>query len=179
MSTHLETESDTGQPAGGPELARGSQDTMDTGEDPEQDASIEGADGDELLPTKSSQPLLLKRDTRTKADREAAKGQKPGSKGNFTGESYEFLRSHLREYNLLDRSSEGKNTRLAAFWHKINAGIWERLTLEEGRTITDVGPEASEADITVEMQEVSDNVCDREKRLTEGPGPEELVSLEV
>lgn len=95
------------------------------------------------------------RRSKTKAEREAAKGQKAGNPGRFHGEAFNYLFKHVTEYNAMDKISKGKNTRLGKFWHKVQSGFWEAVTVDDARKNIDGGAAMSAEEVVSSTNEVS------------------------
>ena len=102
-----------------------------------------------------SLPNVPARRSKTKEEREAAKGDKAGNPGRFHGEAFLYLSRYVTEYNAIDKTSKGKNTRLGKFWHKIKAGFWEVATVDEARKGLDGSAVMSDDEVVNVTNEVS------------------------
>ncbi|GJF00733.1 hypothetical protein PsYK624_170330 [Phanerochaete sordida] len=76
------------------------------------------------------------RRTKTKAEREAAKGGKAGNPGNFKGAEKDLLEALVPEFLAIDRTtSRGKSGRFVEFWYKVSRAFWGNVSLARAREI--------------------------------------------
>lgn len=118
-------------------------------------------------PGRPENPLNVPvRRSKTKEEREAAKGDKAGSPGRFHGQAFLYLSQHIPEYNAIDKTGKGKNTRLGKFWHKIKAGFWQVVSVEEAREGLDKSAVMSDDDVVNNTNEVSSSPTASDSSLT-------------
>ena len=111
---------------------------------------------------------VVERYTRTKAEREKAKGKKAGSPGRFHGEQLQFLQSKLADYEALANfSGDKRRNALSTFWHSaINAGFWVKFDLNDVRTTVSGHASMKDDDIIArqiccsDLLVASTSVCD-------------------
>ncbi|GJF00034.1 hypothetical protein PsYK624_163110 [Phanerochaete sordida] len=66
--------------------------------------------------------------SKTKVEREAAKGQKTGAPGNFRGAPGLYLSGFWAWYVELMEMERGKKKALDGFWYTVRIGLWLRFT---------------------------------------------------
>lgn len=74
------------------------------------------------------------RKSKTKAEREAARGGKVGGRDRFKDEQAAFLNQFRAAYDTVPRGKKGKNKKLAEFWHLVRAAFWAKFTWKDARS---------------------------------------------
>ncbi|KAF7790017.1 hypothetical protein EIP86_000965 [Pleurotus ostreatoroseus] len=91
-------------------------------------------------------PKAKKRKSKTKPEREAAKGRRPGAKDRFQGLQFKFLESRLEAYGAIQVTQGGRKAQeeTAEFWETTTSQFWQQFSWEECRK--DIGEKAANWD---------------------------------
>lgn len=105
----------------------GDEDDEEEGSDDEEEESDD--EGEEEGDDAGKAGTIEKKQPRTKAMREAARGGKAGNPGRFKGKVLEMLEGLVPDYVRIDKrkGARGKNTRLKEFWHIARSAIWDQF----------------------------------------------------
>ncbi|KAF7789195.1 hypothetical protein EIP86_000133 [Pleurotus ostreatoroseus] len=97
--------------------------------------------------------------SKTRAEREAAKGKKADNQGRFRGEALVWMESMYVEYLKIDKTkgSRGKNKRLGDFWYHVRVGLWGAFTWQD----LDVYGDNDEETVVASVNNVSKLKVDR------------------
>lgn len=79
------------------------------------------------------------RKSKTKVERNAAKGGKAGNKGRFQGPMRTYLVENLPIYMDIRKTDKNKNKKLDTFWHNLRVGFWDRFKVKEARALWQEG----------------------------------------
>lgn len=111
--------------------AAGNDDTDGTDDEEAGGADGDGDDGDDLSEGEVTQiqgvTVIPKRAYRSKAAREAVKGQRRGNPGKFHGEVFEFLAAGLEDFKIANRPGRGKIKRVKVFFYNILGEFWKKF----------------------------------------------------
>ncbi|KAF7797639.1 hypothetical protein EIP86_008839 [Pleurotus ostreatoroseus] len=75
----------------------------------------------------------VKRTAKTKVERDARKGCKPGNRGRFHGEELAYLESLESIYEAIPKGKSGRNDGLEEFWDAVGAEFWQKFDWEKVR----------------------------------------------
>lgn len=103
-------------------------------EDSEVTAGQDGGESGERVDEDTSEGILVHRTAKTKSQRKAAQGGKPGNQGRFHGAELEYLASRMDEYNEIDKGTSGRNEELDRFWTDVQSAFWEQFPWEMVRS---------------------------------------------
>ncbi|KAF7795565.1 hypothetical protein EIP86_006727, partial [Pleurotus ostreatoroseus] len=97
---------------------------------PDDDGINSGSEGDR---DEVHDVVAPKRQSKTRAERDASRGQKAGNRGRFRGPALVFMQGLYAEYEQIDKvkGSRGKLKRLADFWHHVGTALWENFTWKD------------------------------------------------
>ena len=73
------------------------------------------------------------RKSKTKDEREEAKGGRPGNQGRFSEDMNTYLESFRARYEDIREMRLGKNKALRRFWYDLRTSFWERFTWRDIR----------------------------------------------
>jgi hypothetical protein len=103
-------------------------------EDPPSDEKYSSDDDSDSSSNGRNMGIVLGvRKAKTKAEREAAKGQKAGNQGRFHGAQLEYLQEFIEAYKQIEKGQRGNNPKLEVFWHTVRSGFWERFSWKDVR----------------------------------------------
>ena len=85
--------------------------------------------------------LHIVRRSKTKDEREKAKGGKAGDQGRFSADQNAFFEEFRQRYDDIREMTLGKNKALRAFWYDVRVAFWTRFTW---RDVKDAWGEAAE-----------------------------------
>ena len=71
------------------------------------------------------------RKSKTKEEREAAKGGKVGNPGRFKGKATEVLESHRTSYDEIKEMGKGRNKAYDEFWFKLHTDFWQKVLWQD------------------------------------------------
>lgn len=104
----------------------------DDGDEGDDDDSDEGDEGDD---DRANVQAFVKarRKSKTKAERDAARGKKAGNQGRFHGEQLEHLEKYREAYGNVKKGIRGKNAELSEFWTLVLGAFWSKFKWREVR----------------------------------------------
>ena len=121
-----------------------------------------GSVGSESSTAGNASTTLATRKSKTKAEREAAKGGKRGPPSRYRGPALKFMEDAFERYVKLPKAkgTKGKNDVLKAFFLALKGEFWGRFTVEEIKVGNEYCVGKGDDQIIAEFSEVSDSLRD-------------------